>query len=132
MKQQRNYTTLSAIANGLDKVRWQNDYQLTACCPAHDDRNPSLSVSEINGKILVKCFAGCSQDSVIGTLRGMGLWHSASRHQLERRKRNELKDDIRHHQQILLLGVAQTTELTLDDKAQMRESMGFLKGHAHG
>ena len=31
-----------------------------AICPAHADKNPSLSVSEgDNGKVLVKCFAGC-------------------------------------------------------------------------
>jgi len=132
MKQQRNHTTLSGIASGLNKVKWHGDYKFSACCPVHDDRNPSFSARDDNGKILVKCFSGCTQDEVISALRGLGLWHTASRHQLERRKRNELKDDIRHHQQILLLGVARTTELTLADKAQMRESMEFLKGHAHG
>jgi hypothetical protein len=32
-----------------------------ACCPAHDDRNPSLSVRRApDGRVLVHCFAGCS------------------------------------------------------------------------
>lgn len=44
--------------------------KLTACCPAHDDRNPSLSVCESDGRILIKCFAGCSNDAV---LAAMGL-----------------------------------------------------------
>jgi len=44
-------------------------------CPAHDDRDPSLSVSEQNGKVLVKCHAGCSQDAVINALRARGLWY---------------------------------------------------------
>ena len=100
-------TTLSSMASGLKKVRWRGVYRFSACCPAHDDRNPSLSVSDSNGKILVKCWAGCSQEEVIGALRSMGLWHTASRHQLERRKRAELKEGIRHHQQILGLGMAQ-------------------------
>lgn len=31
-----------------------------ACCPAHEDKNPSLSIGEgENGKVLLKCFAGC-------------------------------------------------------------------------
>ncbi len=132
MKQQRNHTTLSGIASGLNKVRWHGDYKFSACCPAHDDRNPSLSVSESNGKILVKCFAGCTQEEVIGSLRDLGLWHTASRHQLERRKRVEQEKDIRHHQRMILLGVALTTELSDADIAQMKESMEFLKEYAHG
>lgn len=43
-------------------------------CPAHDDRNPSISVAERNGKLLVRCFAGCAQDAVIAALRERGLW----------------------------------------------------------
>jgi putative DNA primase/helicase len=43
-------------------------------CPAHRDSNPSLSVTEADdGKILVHCHAGCSQDAVIDALRNRGL-----------------------------------------------------------
>ena len=131
MLEQKDHTTLSSIASGLNKVRWRGDHKFSACCPAHDDRNPSFSVSDKNGKILVKCWAGCSQEEVIGALRGMGLWHTASRHQLDRRKRAKLKEHIRHHYQIILLGAASTTELLEADIAQMKESMAFLKGYAH-
>lgn len=47
-------------------------------CPAHDDGNPSLSVSERNGKVLFKCFAGCTQDAVLAALRQRGLWPLAT------------------------------------------------------
>src|SRR5574337_497427 len=43
-------------------------------CPAHDDEHPSLSVDEREGRILVHCFAGCSQDAVIEGLRRRGAW----------------------------------------------------------
>ena len=37
-----------------------------ACCPAHEDRVPSLSISSgRNGKVLVRCHAGCDQRDVI-------------------------------------------------------------------
>lgn len=40
-----------------------------ACCPAHPDRTPSLSVSEADdGKVLLKCFAGCSARQVVGAI----------------------------------------------------------------
>ncbi len=135
MKQQRNYTTLSSISSGLDKVRWQNDYQFSARCPAHDDRNPSFSARDDNGKILVKCFSGCTQDEVIKALRDLGLWHSASPYLRDRRKRRDPKKDIRHHQQILWLGVAQDKtgqELSELDQAQVKQSIQFLRGYAHG
>lgn len=38
-------------------------------CPAHDDTSPSLSINEgQDGRILVKCHAGCSVDSVVTAL----------------------------------------------------------------
>lgn len=45
-----------------------------AKCPSHDDRNPSLSIREADGKILVKCHAGCDQRAVIEALKERGLW----------------------------------------------------------
>jgi len=44
-------------------------------CPVHDDEHPSLSVSEVDGRVLVHCHAGCPQDVVIDALRARGLWH---------------------------------------------------------
>jgi putative DNA primase/helicase len=46
-----------------------------ARCPAHEDRNPSLSLKDgEDGRILVHCHAGCEQTAVIGALRALGLW----------------------------------------------------------
>lgn len=43
-------------------------------CPAHDDSDPSLTVSEKDGKVLVNCKYGCSQDAVVAALRSLDLW----------------------------------------------------------
>ena len=45
-----------------------------AKCVAHEDVNPSLSISEQDGRILVHCHAGCEQAAVIAALRDLGLW----------------------------------------------------------
>lgn len=46
-----------------------------ARCPAHDDREPSLSIHRSDdGKVLVRCHAGCDQQQVIAALRSRGLW----------------------------------------------------------
>ncbi|HLI37922.1 MAG TPA: hypothetical protein VKV80_11360 [Streptosporangiaceae bacterium] len=39
--------------------------QRQAQCPAHDDRNPSLSVTYAAGRVLVHCHAGCDTDDVL-------------------------------------------------------------------
>ncbi|MBI3877752.1 MAG: hypothetical protein HY300_17635, partial [Verrucomicrobia bacterium] len=41
----------------------------TACCPAHEDRNASLSIGTGEGEcILLKCHAGCSAEAVVAAL----------------------------------------------------------------
>src|ERR1700679_2318037 len=47
---------------------------LMAKCPAHDDNNPSLSVREVDGKVLLHCHAGCAQRDVIDAWKARGLW----------------------------------------------------------
>ena len=60
-----------------------------ARCPAHRDANPSLSIRDSDGKILIHCFAGCSQDDVVSALRQRGLWPEKARHQWTRAERRE-------------------------------------------
>jgi putative DNA primase/helicase len=51
-----------------------------ARCPAHDDRAPSLSISDGDGnRVLVRCHSGCGQTAVIAALRGRGLWTAHGR-----------------------------------------------------
>jgi hypothetical protein len=41
----------------------------SACCPAHNDSNPSLSIDEGNdGKILLHCHAGCTVEAICSEL----------------------------------------------------------------
>ena len=62
-----------AIVSTLEG-RW-NGRSGMARCPAHEDRTPSLSVSETrDGRVLVHCFAGCSQAAAIDALKAAGLW----------------------------------------------------------
>jgi hypothetical protein len=52
----------------------------TACCPAHEDRTPSLSLTDApDGIVLVHCHTGCSQEAVIAALRARGLWRERER-----------------------------------------------------
>jgi putative DNA primase/helicase len=67
--------TMSAesIARALKGKRVGRGF--TALCPSHDDRSPSLSITEgENGRILFKCHAGCTQQQVLEALRQLELW----------------------------------------------------------
>ena len=53
----------------LDKVRQTGAGKYIACCPAHLDKSPSLSIKETeSGKILVHCFAGCDYKDVLAAV----------------------------------------------------------------
>lgn len=55
--------------------QWHGSYGV-ACCPAHKDGEPSLSVSDgENGRLLVRCHAGCEYRDVMRALEQGGLRH---------------------------------------------------------
>jgi hypothetical protein len=56
------------ILNRLTKVKGRNG-AYTACCPAHTDKSPSLAIRELDdGRILMKCFADCSVQDIMGSI----------------------------------------------------------------
>ena len=59
---------LDKVLDCLEGVR-QSNGSWQAICPAHDDHEPSLSISEgDDGRALLKCFAGCETDEVLARL----------------------------------------------------------------
>jgi putative DNA primase/helicase len=67
----RNYD-IQSIAESFGKPRKSGNGYL-CCCPVHGDSNPSLSISEISGKLLVHCHAGCPQLDVLRAIRKAGF-----------------------------------------------------------
>jgi hypothetical protein len=81
------------LLSRLEKVKQTGGGRWLACCPAHEDKSPSLAIRETDeGKILIKCFAGCSIDEVLSAV-GMGMEdlfprqdrYNAPHHKSERR-----------------------------------------------
>ena len=55
----------------LSKVKSTGPNKWIACCPAHDDRSPSMGVRELDdGRLIIHCFSGCSVEEIV---RSVGL-----------------------------------------------------------
>jgi hypothetical protein len=53
----------------LDHVRETGHGKYVACCPAHEDRSPSLAIKDCSdGRVLVHCFAGCETEDVLSAI----------------------------------------------------------------
>lgn len=59
---------LDALADAGCDVSSQGNRSAQAQCPAHDDDNPSLSVTGIEGSVLLCCHAGCETAEVLTEL----------------------------------------------------------------
>lgn len=65
-------TPVEKMLGMLTKVKGRNG-SWTACCPAHNDKGPSLAIREADdGRVLIHCFAGCETLSVVQAL-GMDM-----------------------------------------------------------
>jgi hypothetical protein len=64
--------SVETLLQRLTKVKGGRD-RWTASCPAHEDRSPSLAIRELeDGRILLKCFGGCSVQEIVGAI-GMDI-----------------------------------------------------------
>ena len=65
-------TPAEKFVQRLGKVKGRNG-SWTACCPAHEDKSPSLSIREgEDGRVLVHCFGGCDVQAVLSAV-GMDM-----------------------------------------------------------
>jgi hypothetical protein len=83
------------LLNKLEKVKGSKG-RWVACCPAHVDRSPSLAITETDdGRILLKCFAGCSAQQVVEAV-GMDLTDLfPNDNNLDRLKANHINKPVR-------------------------------------
>jgi hypothetical protein len=66
-----NIDIILSRLNKVQKTSKLNEYK--ALCPAHEDKNPSLSIGELpDGRILINCFVGCSALEILGSI-GLSL-----------------------------------------------------------
>lgn len=61
--------SVDALLSRLAKVRATGRGTWVACCPAHQDKQPSMTVREADdGIVLLHCFAGCEVVQILGAV----------------------------------------------------------------
>lgn len=109
----------------LAKVREVASSQWVARCPAHADQHPSLRIRELNdGKVLVKCWAGCSAQDVCGAV-GLTLRDLFVSDGYQRQPRSpSLKAQLHEHLivQIGAIFQRQGIELSPEDRARYEQA----------
>ncbi|WP_447986373.1 hypothetical protein [Nitrospira sp. Nam74] len=59
--------TMDNVLSRLERVR-PTSRGWSACCPAHPDRTPSLSLAEGDTCVLMKCWAGCELNEIAAAM----------------------------------------------------------------
>jgi len=81
-----------------------------ACCPAHDDKSPSLIVTEKpDGVILMHCFGGCSTSEILDALEIDAANLFPNRSGGERKLVTGFKPTTGHAQRVLCAVAADVT-----------------------
>ena len=56
---------IDVLLSRLEGVKEISAGKYKARCPAHDDKSPSLSVTEKDGKVLIHCYAECEAEEIM-------------------------------------------------------------------
>ncbi len=101
-------TDARTLTLALPHGKWHGRYGL-ACCPAHGDRRPSLSIADApDGRLLLNCKAGCGFPEVLAALRERGLLDPHNRPQppsvgeIARRRAEDEAEAVKREQQALV------------------------------
>ena len=124
----------------LDKVRQTGPNTWIACCPAHDDNNPSLSIKQEDDRVLVHCFSGCPNEAVTAAL-GLSLGdlydqplshHRSALRPFERKRHGQALDAlraIRHEARVVHCAagwLAAGSELQAQDFERLRKAEAII------
>jgi hypothetical protein len=101
------------ILDRLQKVKSCGSGKWQACCPAHEDKSPSLSIKQTDeGSTLLKCWAGCFTADIVAAigLQMNNLFYESSSIDKSDYKKKQLIRDLKNSQ--LFVAIYDATALT--------------------
>lgn len=58
-----------ALLSRLERVKQSGSGNWIARCPAHADKNPSMTIREADdGRVLIHCFTGCTPEEILSAV----------------------------------------------------------------
>ena len=132
--------SIQKVVDRLDFCKSAGANKWMARCPAHDDRGPSLSLTEkphkVTGELtpLIYCHAGCSSEDVLAAV-GLG-WEDVLPEKLEhnpaQRTRTPQKSLDEWKVEIVMADLAAGKKLSEQDKSEARAAMQRLDNNQRG
>ena len=127
---------IDTLLSRVHKLKKTGDSKWLACCPAHDDKTPSLAIKLADDRILIHCFTGCDVSSIISAL-GLELSdlmpeskrHSRPDNKCPKFNKPELLDRIVEESAILIVAIRQIfkgTQLNDDDMERVVKAEGII------
>ena len=127
---------IDTLLSRVHKLKKTGDSKWLACCPAHDDKSPSLAIKLADDRILIHCFAGCDVSAIVSALELelSDLMPESKRHSRPDNKRPkfnkyELFDRIVEESAILIVAIRQVfsgTPLNDNDMARVVKAEGII------
>lgn len=135
---------IDAFLARLDKVKetTRGGNRWLACCPAHDDKHPSLTIAlaQDTGNILVKCWHGCEVADIVAAV-GLELsdlfpendkqdWNSKAPRRRQRWLPHEAFEALIQDAMVIELAAeeqARGKTLTEKDRQRLAEAVGRFR-----
>ena len=99
-----------------------------ACCPAHQDKSPSLAVTETDDRVLVHCFSGCDTQDVTAAI-GLNVadlfYNKLAGAEMTERKRQRFEEVLKSERiQVAIINAVEKVERPLTTHERDRRSLG--------
>ena len=115
------------VLDRLEKVTGSKGKWM-ACCPAHQDKSPSLAVTETDDRVLVHCFSGCDTQDVTAAI-GLNLadlfYNKLAGAEITERKRQRFEKVLKSERiQVAIINAVEKVERPLTTHERDRRSLG--------
>ena len=115
------------VLDRLEKVTGSKGKWMTSS-PAHQDKSPSLAVTEADDRVLVHCFSGCDTQNVTAAI-GLNVadlfYNKLAGAEMTERKRQRFEEVLKSERiQVAIINAVEKVERPLTTHERNRRSLG--------